>query len=161
MNTLCKIITFILLIALPFSVLAEGGIIETLKFKDADIKVVLQAITQKAIKDGKRINILISPEVKGIITVDLENVDWQTALDAVLKTYEYGYEWTGKNIILVDTLESLSKKRKKVAEAQVAEPLDTRVFALNFAKVDDVIVMIRSMLSARGKTIADPGLIQL
>ena len=135
----------------PVSFAQEEGIIETLKFKDADIRVVLQAITQKAIKEGKRVNIILGPDIKGLVTVDLENVNWQTALEAVLKTYDYGYEWIGKNIILVDTLDKLAEKRKKAQEAKVAEPLQTKVFILNFAKVSEVKDTIEKVLTSRGK----------
>ncbi|OPX31000.1 MAG: hypothetical protein B1H08_00025 [Candidatus Omnitrophica bacterium 4484_171] len=133
----------------------EAGVIETLKFKDADIRVVLQAITQKAIKDGKHVNIILGADIKGLVTVDLENVDWETALKAVLKTYDYGYEWIGNNIILVDTLDNLASKRKKTEEARVAEPLDTKVFVLNFAKVADVQGAIRRALTPRGRLTFD------
>jgi len=139
-----------------FSALAaETGLIETLRFKDADIRVVLQAITQKAVRDGEKVNILIAPAIKGMVTVDLEKVRWLTALDAVLKTYDFGYEWVGKNIILVDTLENLAEKRKKIAEAKVDEPLDTRVFILKFAKVEEVKDPVSKMLSSRGRLTFD------
>ena len=153
----CKLILLLLLffasyfLVYPVSFAQEEGIIETLKFKDADIRVVLQAITQKAVKEGKRVNIILGPDIKGLVTVDLENVNWQTALEAVLKTYDYGYEWIGKNIILVDTLDKLAEKRKKAQEAKVAEPLQTKVFVLNFAKVSEVKDTIEKVLTSRGK----------
>ncbi|OQX81344.1 MAG: hypothetical protein B6D56_02715 [Candidatus Omnitrophica bacterium 4484_70.1] len=138
-------------IALP----QEEGIIKELKFKEADIRTVLEAITQKAVRDGEKVNILISPQVKGLVNINLKNVDWQTALEAVLKTYNYGYEWIGKNIILVDTLENLVERRKKEAESKIAEPLDTRIFLLNFAKVEEVKPIIERMLTAQGRLTCD------
>ncbi len=134
---------------------AQEGIIPSLKFKDADIRVVLQAIAQKAVKNDKEINILLCPEVKGLVNVDLSNVDWETALDAVLKTYNYGYEWVGANIILVDTLESLTEKRKRTQEAKIAEPLETKTFVLSFAKVSEIEGTIQKMLSSRGRLTYD------
>ncbi|MCD6583905.1 MAG: secretin and TonB N-terminal domain-containing protein [Candidatus Omnitrophica bacterium] len=134
---------------------AQEGRIPSLKFRDADIRVVLQAVIQKAVKDGGKVNIIISPQVKGPVTVDLENVDWQTALDAVLKTYDYGYEWVGKNIILVDTLDNLAKRRKKVQEAQIAEPLATRAFTLNFAKVEEIKDTLEKLLTPKGRLTYD------
>jgi len=134
---------------------AQEGRIPSLKFRDADIRVVLQAIIQKAVKDGSKVNIIIPPQVKGPVTVDLENVDWQTALDAVLKTYDYGYEWVGKNIILVDTLDNLAERRKKVQEAQIAEPLATRAFTLNFAKVEEIKGTLEKLLTPKGKLTYD------
>ena len=134
---------------------AQEGRIPSLKFRDADIRVVLQAVIQKAVKDGGKVNIIISPQVKGPVTVDLENVDWQTALDAVLKTYDYGYEWVGKNIILVDTLDNLAERRKKVQEAQIAEPLATRAFTLNFAKVEEIKDTLEKLLTPKGRLTYD------
>jgi len=133
----------------------EESIIKELKFKEADIRTVLEAITQKAVRDGEKVNILISPQVKGLVNINLKNVDWQTALEAVLKTYNYGYEWIGKNIILVDTLENLAERRKKEAESKIAEPLDTRIFLLNFAKVEEVKPIIEKMLTAQGRLTCD------
>jgi type IV pilus assembly protein PilQ len=150
-----KLFVLALMLAVSFVSFAQEGVLSTLKFKDADIRIVLQAITQKAIKDESKVNILVAPDIKGLVTVDLENVDWQTALDAVLRTYNYGYEWVGKNIILVDTVDNLAEKRKKGAEAKVAEPVDSKVFSLNFAKVEDVKNTIQSMVSGRGRIISD------
>jgi len=148
------VVLFFVMVVL-FSALAQERLIKSLKFKDAEIRVVLQAISQKATREDKKVNILVAPDIKGLVTVDLENVDWLTALEAVLKTYDYGYEWVGKNIILVDTLENLAEKRKKAQEAKVAEPLDTRVFTLNFAKVQDLQPTVQKMLTAKGKLTVD------
>jgi len=43
-------------------------VLSTLNFKDADIRIVLQAITQKAIKDESKVNILVAPDIKGLVT---------------------------------------------------------------------------------------------
>ena len=147
-----KGVLFFLILLVSLGVMAqEEGLIETLRFKDADIRVVLEAITQKSVRDGKKVNILIAPDIKGLVTVDLSNVDWLTSLEAVLKTYDFGYEWVGKNIILVDTLDNLAEKRKKAQDAKVAEPLDTRVITLSFAKVDDVKDSVQKLLTQRGR----------
>ncbi|MFO8053290.1 MAG: hypothetical protein R6U54_04985, partial [Candidatus Omnitrophota bacterium] len=59
---------------------AEEGNIEVLKFKDANIKTVIRSIAQKAYRDGKKVNIVTSPDVEGAVTVNLEDLDWLTAL---------------------------------------------------------------------------------
>ncbi len=152
-----RLISFILICMVSLGAFAQvqEGVIETLRFKDADIRVVLQAITQKATRDGEKVNILIAPSIKGMVTVELERVRWLTALDAVLKTYDYGFEWVGKNIILVDTLENLAEKRQKIADAKVAEPLDTRVFVLRFAKVEEIKDPVSKILTPRGRLTFD------
>ncbi|MCP4653386.1 MAG: hypothetical protein GY858_08415 [Candidatus Omnitrophica bacterium] len=129
----------------------EEGVLPSLKFKDADISVVLQAIAQKATKDGKHVNIIIAPEVEGPVTVDLKDVNWQTALDAVLKIYDYSYEWVGKDIVMVTTLERLAEKREKEALAAQQEPLETFTYRLIYLDAHDIETMIRPQLTPRGK----------
>ncbi len=151
-----KLIFFLFLfIFLNLVSFAQESIIKALKFKDVDIRVVLEAVVQKATRDGEKVNIIFSPEVKGLVSVDLENVSWQTALEAVLKTYNYGYEWVGRNIILVDTLENIAERRKKEAETKIAEPLDTQIFVLNFAKVKEIKPTVEKMLTPQGRLTCD------
>lgn len=128
------------------------GIIPSLKFKEADISVVLQAIAQKAVKEnGKRVNIIIAPEIEGLVTVNLENVQWKTAMEAVLKMYNYGYEWVGEEIVMVTTLEKLAEKRKQEAEAALQEPLETVTYALKYLDAKDVKNVIEPQLTSRGR----------
>ncbi|MCM8774145.1 MAG: secretin and TonB N-terminal domain-containing protein [Candidatus Omnitrophica bacterium] len=130
---------------------AQEGILDVLKFKDADIRVVLQAIAEKATISGKKVNIVVGPDVKGLITVDFENVYWETALRSILKTQGYGYELVGENIIMVTTLENLAENRKKEAEAAQQEPLETVTYQLKFLDANDVKNLISNQLTSRGK----------
>lgn len=129
----------------------QDGMIPSLKFKEADINIVLQAIAQKASKDGKQVNIIIAPEVEGAVTVDLKNVYWLTALDAVLKIYDYSYEWIGEDIIMITTLERLAEKREKETLAAQQEPLATIAYKLIFLDARDVERMVKPQLTARGR----------
>ena len=79
---------------------AQETVFDNFKFKDADIKVVLQAIADQASKSGKKINIVTSPEVQGQVSMDLEHVDWETALNVLLKPYNFGYH-RYRNVIFV------------------------------------------------------------
>src|SRR2546422_168887 len=58
----------------------------SLDLKDADIKDVFRTISQFT-----GLNIVIDPEVKGTVTVQLENVPWDQALDLILKQNNLGY----------------------------------------------------------------------
>ncbi len=69
-------------------------------FPDTDIRVAIETI---AIKVG--VNIVAGPEVKGRISMKLDNVPWQKALDILLKTYGYGFVWD-EGIIRVMSLEN-------------------------------------------------------
>lgn len=136
-------------VSVPKETISEG-IIPSLKFKEAEIKVVLQAIAQKATKDGKAVNIIVAPEVEGLVTVDLKNVHWQTALDAVLKMYGYSYEWIGE-IIMITTPEKLAEKRQKETQAAEQEPLETTTYVLKFLDANDVKTLITPLITARGR----------
>ncbi|MCQ9205016.1 MAG: hypothetical protein NG737_01715 [Omnitrophica bacterium] len=129
----------------------EKNIIPAIKFKDADIKIVLQSIAEKAVKGGRRVNIVTGVEVRGLVSINLENVDWLTALEAILKAHSYDYEWIGENIILVETLEKLAVKREAEALAKQQEPLEMIAYNLKFLEAQDVLNVLRPQLSPRGK----------
>ena len=76
----------------------------TMDFKEADIETVLRLLS---LKSG--MNIVAGPEVTGTVTVRLENVPWEEALEVVLRTYGYVYERKG-NIIRVTTRENLAQE---------------------------------------------------
>ncbi len=110
----------------------EGSI--TLDFKEADINTVLRVMSLKS-----KINIVAGPEVQGTVTIRLENVPWQKALDVVLRTYGYVYERDG-NIIRVTTRDNLAQ-----------EPLVTQTFILNYSKAVEIQGAVQDMLTERGR----------
>jgi len=129
----------------------EDELIPVIKFKDADIRVVLQSIAQKATRDGDKVNIVVSPNVEGLVSVSLENVDWFSTLEAVLRPYDYSYEWVGETILLVDTTEKISEREALAKEREEIEPSRTRVFKLKFIDANDAKNTIEPMLSPIGR----------
>lgn len=118
----------------------------SLDFKDAEIQSVLQVLARKA-----KANVVASRNVVGTVTIHLENVSWEQALEAVLKTYGYGYEKEG-SIYLVATLDELHARRealKKLVEAEV--PLATKILRPRYLKIEEVKAFLESHLSAQGK----------
>jgi type IV pilus assembly protein PilQ len=67
----------------------------SLDLKDADIRDVLLTFSKLA-----RLNMVIDPDVRGSVTVRLENVPWDQALDVILKVNGLGYVLEG-NIVRV------------------------------------------------------------
>ncbi|MBF0489195.1 MAG: type IV pilus secretin PilQ [Candidatus Omnitrophica bacterium] len=127
-------------VAVPTS---EGVV--SLDFQDADIKNVLKVLAYKS-----SMNIVVGPEVVGTVTIQLNDVPWQKALEVVLSTYGYGYERKG-NIITVTTVENLKKRHEEAQTLADQEPLATRTFMLNFAKASDVVDSISKMKTSRGQ----------
>ena len=145
------LLTFFSFCFLYCSFAEDSGLISTIKFKDADIRVVLESIAQKATRDGKKVNIVVSPNVEGLVSVNLENVDWLSTLDAVLRPYDYNYEWISETILLVDTTEKISAREVLAKEREGIEPARTRVFTLKFIDANDARKAIEPMLSSVGR----------
>jgi len=125
-------------LAVPSAAWAEESAKDTgrvsLDFKDADILNVLRILSLKS-----KVNIVAGPEVEGTVTIRLENVAWDKALDVVLRTYGYVYEREG-NIIRVTTKENLA-----------TEELVTETLVLNYTTAAEVVLAISDILSERGK----------
>ena len=106
----------------------------SLDFKDAEIGSVLRVLSMKS-----NVNIVAGPEVKGLVTVRLDNVPWEKALAVILRTYNYVFERDG-NIIRVTSHEEMK-----------LEPVETKTFILNYSKAKEIQASIVDMLSERGK----------
>lgn len=117
----------------------------TLDFREADIQSVLQAIARKA-----KVNIVTGKEVVGEVTIHLENVSWEQALDAIVSMYGYGYD-RSDNVILVSTLEELKVRREAMKELVEIESLTTKVIQLKYLDAADVQAFLNPQLSAQGR----------
>lgn len=109
----------------------------TLKVRDADIMDVFRLIS-----DTSGFNIVVGDDVKGKITLSLEGVPWDQALDVILRTQKLGAERT-HNILRIVTLQNLTaEKQAEFAAKQATEqnaPRITRIFPVSFAKLDDLV----------------------
>lgn len=76
----------------------------SLDLKDADIPDVLRTFAALA-----RVNIAIDPEVRGSVTMRLEDVRWQDALEVVLRSNGLGSEIHGR-VVRVGTPASPSPR---------------------------------------------------
>lgn len=142
----------VVLLLAPFSFCAAAEpAFSSLKFKDTDISTVLKAIEKKAQQEGKQITIVATPEVFGLVTMDLANVDWKTALKVVLKMYDLGHIQDG-NILTVSTLAKIEEDHKKEDEALFASGgMKIEAFKLKHVEATDVAKMIEPFLSKNGK----------
>ncbi|MEW6608421.1 MAG: AMIN domain-containing protein [bacterium] len=101
----------------------------SLDFKDADILDVLRIIAHKV-----GMNVLPGKEVKGVVTVKLENVSWRKALDLILRNSGYAYI-IDDNIIRVD-----------IPTLLLGETT-TRIFKLNYAKASEMAGIVTNMMT--------------
>lgn len=116
----------------------------SLDFRDADIANVLKILSYKS-----GVNIVVGPEVTGLVTIQLNDVPWKQALEVVLETYGYAYEQKG-NIITVTTVDNLKQRRENAIILAEQEPVETKTFTLNFGRASEIVASIEKMRSERG-----------
>ena len=108
----------------------------SLNFQDIDVRSVLQLIA-----DFTDLNLVASDTVSGNITLRLQNVPWDQALDLVLKTKGLDKRKVG-NVLMVAPADEIAARERQELEAQkqVAElaPLRKDVIQLNYAKASDI-----------------------
>jgi len=129
----------------------------TLNFQDIDVRAVLQLLA-----DTSGQNIVVSDTVRGRVTLRLQNVPWDQALDIVLRTK--GLDMRKKdNVILVAPQAEIAAREKAELEArqdiQELAPLRTEFLQVNYAKASDIATLIKSgggsLLSERGSVSID------
>jgi type IV pilus assembly protein PilQ len=125
----------------------------SLDLKDADIKDVFRTISQLT-----GLNIVIDPDVRGTVTVQLEDVPWDQALDLILKQNSLGYVLEN-NIMRIATtakLQAEESDRARLAEArQAAEPTRTVIKKLSYARAGEITPTLQSVMSKRGSIVVD------
>ena len=125
----------------------------SLDLKDADIKDVFRTISELT-----GLNIVVDPEVRGTVTVKLDNVPWDQALDLILKQNGLGYV-LDNNIMRIATTAKLSAEqsdRARLAEArQAAEPTRTVIKKLSYTKAAEILPVLKSVMSKRGDIVTD------
>ncbi len=131
----------------------------TLNFQDIDVRSVLQLLA-----DTSGQNIVVSDSVSGNLTLRLQNVPWDQALDIVLRTKGLDKRRQDNVIIIGPTEELATREKAELAahkEVQELSPTHTEFMQVNYAKVSDLAKLIKttnakdSMLSPRGSLSVD------
>lgn len=124
-----------------------------IELQDAPIKDVLLLFS-----DIGRVNIIAGRDVSGRVTMKLNSVPWDQALDIILRSLALGLVQEG-NVIRVATVDDLERERAKAIEAANArvqlKPLETRLVPLSYATVDEMIPKVQSVMSPRGTVTPD------
>lgn len=120
----------------------------SLNFQDIDVRSVLQLIA-----DFTDLNLVASDTVAGNITLRLQNVPWDQALDLVLKTKGLDKRQVG-NVLLVAPADEIAARERQELESQkqIAElaPLRRELIQVNYAKAADMAKLFQSVTSADG-----------
>ena len=129
----------------------------SLNFQDIPVRTVLQLIA-----DFNGFNLVITDSVSGNITLRLDDVPWEQALDIILKVKGLGKRMDGNVLMIAPAVELAAKEREQLeTEKEVAElaPLYSEFLQINYAKAEDIAAMLSSgdtrLLSARGSVSTD------
>ncbi|MDX8410288.1 MAG: type IV pilus secretin PilQ [Mariprofundaceae bacterium] len=117
----------------------------TFDFKNIEVQNAL-----KLIGEVSRLNIIMSDEVSGNLTMRLVDVPWDQALDLILLSQGLDKQTVG-NVVRVAPVEVLRNEYAAKIEARKGsaqlEPLITEFITLSYARVDDVKKMFESAAS--------------
>jgi len=125
----------------------------SVNLKDVDLKDFFRLIHEIS-----GLNVVLDPNVHGTLTIVLDDVPWDQALDIVLKNNDLARELEG-NVLRVATVETLKKeadgRRAQVeAEALAVDKVSVTRF-LSYAHAKDVMITVKKFLSIRGDVVAD------
>ena len=132
----------------------------SLNFQSIEVRAVLQLIA-----DFTELNLVASDSVTGSITLRLQNVPWDQALDLVLKTRGLDSRKIG-NVLMVAPAQEIAERERQEIEAnkQLAElaPLQSEFIRIRYAKAVDVVQLFEagseeggSLISERGSVVVD------
>lgn len=136
----------------------------SLNFQDIPVRAVLQLIA-----DFTSLNVVVSDSVDGNLTLRLQNVPWDQALDIILKSKGLSKRESG-NVMMIAPSEEIAAQEKIDLEASQAitelAPIRSAFFTVNFAKVTELESLFKgtggeeggtaaSLLSSRGSVIID------
>ena len=130
-----------------------SGEIISLKFKDADLRDVILFLA-----DFAGLNVIFDPEVRGTITLNLQDVPWDQALEIILKQHKLGKVIEG-NVLRIAPIDVLSREDEEVRRLkeskELAGPMQVKTITLSYSKARDVQNLLKSKLSKSGEIVID------
>lgn len=130
----------------------------SLSFQDIEVRAVLQLIA-----DFTGLNMVVSDTVSGNITLRLQDVPWDQALDIILKTRGLDVRKQGNVMLVAPAAEIAAREQLEMEsqrQAQELAPLHSEFIQVNYAKASDLASLIKSdqasLLSPRGNVKIDP-----
>jgi len=153
---------FILLPIFAFSQEVQKPLKLSFDFIDADLRNVLRGLAEIAKK-----NIVIGEDVKGKLTIKLENVTWEEAIDVIVKITD-NVKIEEENIIRIISRKKYDEEKERerkerelflkerTEKLKQGEEFVTETIFLNYSSASDVVKVIRGELTG-----AAPGTAQV
>ncbi len=112
----------------------------TLNFQDIEVRSVLQILA-----DFTDLNIIAADSVGGNVTLRLNDVPWDQALDLILKSKGLAKRQTGNVVLVAPTAEIIKIEEDELAAKEVEqllEPLRTEYIQINYARAEDIQALL-------------------
>lgn len=125
----------------------------TMKMHLTEVPVLLRALARAV-----DLNIMINESVKGKISINVKDTQWDQVFTGILNSQGLGYEWEGdivrivtyedrdRNLKNLETEEKILAKRR---EMQIQAPLITKIIPIDFAAADKLKLTVEKVLSAK------------
>jgi type IV pilus secretin PilQ/predicted competence protein len=125
----------------------------SVNLKDVDLQDFFRLIHEIS-----GLNVVLDPNVKGTLTIVLDDVPWDQALDIVLKNNGLARQLDG-NVLRIATIDTLRReadahRAQREAEALAVDKVTFTRF-LSYAHAKDLVVTCKKFISQRGDVIAD------
>ena len=124
-----------------------------MNLKDVDLRDFFRLIHEIS-----GLNVVVDPSVKGTLTIVLDDVPWDQALDIVLHNNDLDKQLDGNvlRIATKDTLRKEAEESRDLARAQAeAADIVTTTRRLSYAKATTIATTMKKFLSSRGDILAD------
>ncbi|HXW16713.1 MAG TPA: AMIN domain-containing protein, partial [Candidatus Acidoferrales bacterium] len=125
----------------------------SVNLKDVDVRDFFRLIHEIS-----GLNVVVDPNVKGSLTIVLDDVPWDQALDIVLHNNDLEKQLDG-NVLRIATRETIKREAeeaRELAQAQAeAADIVTTTRVLSYAKTADMVLTLKKFSSSRGDVIGD------
>lgn len=129
----------------------------SLNFQDVPVRQLLQILAEE-----NNLNLVASESVTGNITLRLENVPWERALETILRVKGLDKRYD-ENILIVAPASELAQREAEQLESQQRmqelAPLESSYIQINYAKAEEIAQILRTdssdLLSVRGAVTVD------
>jgi type IV pilus assembly protein PilQ len=117
------------------------GDLLSLNFQDIEVRAILQILA-----DFTGLNIVVSDTVKGNLTLRLQNVPWDQALDIIMRTKGLDKRQNGNVIFIAPTEEIAAREKLDLESRKTVDeliPLQTAIIQVNYAKAKDLAELLK------------------
>jgi len=138
MDRMCRLLLLCLMLLSPsIGAVPAPGKPLSLNFQDVEVRAVLQVLA-----DFVGVNLVVSDEVRGNVTLRLQEVPWEQALDTVLRSKGLGRRLDG-NVLLVAPLAELENTGRPAFSFR-----EQALLKVNHARAVDVAALLQPLLDA-------------